>query len=70
MNINELTDILVEIADKDSAEGTALFDHPCIVAIRAIDAAFGAGYSLGFDRNADVNTIGEQLVKFKQVAKV
>jgi len=70
MNINELTDILVDLADKDSAEGTALFDHPCMIAVRAIDAAFGAGYSLGFDRNADVNTIGEQLVRFKNEAKV
>ena len=70
MNINELNEILVELAEKDSASGTALYHHPCMVAIRAIDKAFGAGYSLGFDRNADIHTIGQQLVRFKSEAKV
>lgn len=37
MNYNELVPILKELAEKDLSEGSDIYDHPCIVAIRLID---------------------------------
>ena len=37
MNINELKELLTELAEKDLADGADIFDHPGIVAVRAID---------------------------------
>lgn len=37
MNINELKELLTEIAEKDLDEGADILDHPCTVAVRAID---------------------------------
>ena len=40
MNRNELKEILVAMAKEDLSEGSDLHDHPCSVAIRAIDQCF------------------------------
>lgn len=40
MKKNELCELLSEIAENDLAEGTDIYDHPCIVAIRAIDRGY------------------------------
>lgn len=40
MNREDLVEILEELAITDLPEGGNLHDHPCIVAIRAIDKAF------------------------------
>ena len=40
MDIEELTDLLEHIAEKDLEAGADLFDHPCSVAVRAINKAF------------------------------
>ena len=40
MNREELNDLLEQVAANDLAEGADIFDHPCSVAIRAINQAF------------------------------
>ena len=40
MKIKELEEILIEMAVNDLAEGSDIDDHPCMVAIRAIEKAF------------------------------
>lgn len=40
MNRTELVELLKELAEKDLAEGTELFEHPCSVAVRAIEQCF------------------------------
>ena len=40
MNREELTGLLAELAEADLQEGKDLYDHPCNVAIRAINQAF------------------------------
>lgn len=40
MNKSELVDLLCQIAEKDLANDADLRDHPCMVAIRAINTAF------------------------------
>ena len=40
MNINELKELLSEMAEKDLVEGHDIYDHPCSVAIRALDQCF------------------------------
>ena len=36
----ELMELLMELARKDQVKGTKLSDHPCVVAMRAIDRTF------------------------------
>ena len=50
MKIAELEEILKEMAVNDLAEGSDIDDHPCMVAIRAIDEAFIVG-------DADIETL-------------
>ena len=40
MNKKELCDLLTEIAERDLVEGSELSDHPCFVAVRAIESCF------------------------------
>ena len=40
MNIEELKAVLEEIAILDLADGSDIQDHPCSVAIRALDQCF------------------------------
>ena len=40
MNKKELTELLNEIAEKDTVIGADISDHPCAVAVRAIEQAF------------------------------
>lgn len=40
MNKAELTELLLEIAEKDTTGGHNIQDHPCSVAVRALDACF------------------------------
>lgn len=40
MNKTELTDLLLMIAQEDITEGVDIYDHPCLVAIRALDKCF------------------------------
>ena len=40
MNREELTFLLSEIAEADLAEGSDMHDHPCHIAIRALDKCF------------------------------
>lgn len=40
MNKKELIELLEELAQKDLIEGKDIFDHPCTVAVRAINKAF------------------------------
>lgn len=40
MNRKELVELLQEVASYDLADGSNIYDHPCSVAIRAIDKAF------------------------------
>lgn len=40
MNREELFHLLGELAEKDLAPDSDIFDHPCSVAIRAINKAF------------------------------
>ena len=40
MNINELKELLEEMADKDLSDGSDIYNHPCSVAIRALDRCF------------------------------
>ena len=37
MDITELKELLNELAVNDLADGTDIYDHPCSVAIRALD---------------------------------
>lgn len=70
MKISELEEILREMAVNDLTEGSDIDDHPCMVAIRAIDKAFNVGYSLGFDQNADIDKKALHLDKFKKLSEV
>lgn len=38
MNVNELKALLIELAEKDLSDDSKLEDHPCCVAIRAIES--------------------------------
>lgn len=40
MNKTELNEALADIAKKDLSDGADILDHPCAVAIRAINKAF------------------------------
>ena len=40
MNRKELIQLLQEVALYDRADGSNIYDHPCSVAIRAINEAF------------------------------
>lgn len=40
MNRNELTELLQKMADRDLVEGADIADHPCSIAIRALDQCF------------------------------
>lgn len=40
MNKKQLIDLLAEIAEKDLVQGCDIEDHPCCIAIRAIDQCF------------------------------
>lgn len=40
MNKFELSEILRMLAEKDLSEGAALEDHPCIIAIKALNRCF------------------------------
>lgn len=40
MNREELTEVLETLAEKDISDGSELHDHPCSVAIRALDRCF------------------------------
>lgn len=40
MNKTELTGLLSKIAEKDTIKGQDIHDHPCSVAIRALDGCF------------------------------
>ena len=40
MDKKELIALLAEIAEKDLAEGQDIYDHPCSVAIRALNNCF------------------------------
>lgn len=40
MNRIELKEILSEMAENDLEDGADIFEHPCTVAIRALDKAF------------------------------
>lgn len=40
MNKAELTGFLEIIAEKDLADNATIFDHPCSVAVRAIEQCF------------------------------
>ena len=40
MNRPELTELLEKVAEYDLEEGSKLRDHPCSVAIRALDKCF------------------------------
>lgn len=52
MKIAELEEILREMAVNDLAEGSDIDDHPCMVAIRAVEEAFISG-------DADKETLEE-----------
>ena len=64
MKIKELYEILNTISQEDLNAGSDIFDHPCQVAIRATEAAFKAGFSLGYDANADIEMLDHQYEKF------
>jgi hypothetical protein len=70
MKINELVDLLAEIAENDLADGSQIDEHPCSLAITAINVSFRAGYSLGYDKNADIYKAGEQLERFKDETEI
>lgn len=40
MNREELTSLLSDLAENDLVQGADIYDHPCTVAIRAIDKCF------------------------------
>jgi hypothetical protein len=40
MQKDDLVELLKSIAEKDTNEGHDVYDHPCSVAIRAIDKCF------------------------------
>lgn len=40
MNKEELTETLKEIAESDLSKDSDIYDHPCSVAIRALDQCF------------------------------
>ena len=40
MNKQDLTELLEDIAKSDLSDGADIFDHPCSVAVRAIDQCF------------------------------
>jgi hypothetical protein len=40
MNKEELTELLKEIAENDLNKDADIYDHPCSVAIRALDQCF------------------------------
>jgi hypothetical protein len=40
MNKADLKDLLQAIAENDLADGCSIYDHPCAIAIRAIDRCF------------------------------
>lgn len=40
MNKTDLIDILTEMAEKDIVEGHDIHEHPCSVAVRAINKCF------------------------------
>ncbi len=40
MNIDELKELLEGIASEDLSDGSDLHDHPCTVAIRALDQCY------------------------------
>lgn len=46
MNRIELIELLEEIAKRDLEEGANINDHPCLVAVRAINQAFSDVESL------------------------
>jgi len=40
MNKTQLIELLNELAEEDMAEGSEIYDHPCSVAIRALNKCF------------------------------
>lgn len=40
MNKAKLTELLIELAEKDLSEGSDINDHPCAVAVRALEQCF------------------------------
>jgi hypothetical protein len=70
MNINKLIGVLAEIAENDLTDGNVISEHPCSLAITAINVAFIAGHSLGYDKTADIYKVGEQLKIFKEEAEI
>ena len=40
MNKEQLVELLKEVAKNDLSDGMDIFDHPCTVAIRAINQSF------------------------------
>ena len=70
MKINELTQILEELAAKDLEDGANLNDHPCSLAVKAINYAFNVGYCLGYDFNADIDDLHKQRERFKSEVNI
>lgn len=40
ISIDELKELLIEIAEGDLIEGSLLRNHPCMIAVRALDECF------------------------------
>ena len=40
MNKTDLVDLMEQIAERDLVDGHDLYDHPCSVAVRAIEQCF------------------------------
>lgn len=40
MNLHELKEVLTELAELDLSKGHTLDNHPCMIAIRALDQCF------------------------------
>lgn len=67
MNKNELKEILNELAEKDLQDGADIHDHPCQVAIRAIDQCFDDINSL----KSIINTgYGEKSKRMQSILKI
>ena len=65
----EQADIMIELleklAEKDLVKGHDIFDHPCSVAIRAIDDAFMAGFDC-----YEIDDSDEKLKEFKETEEI
>lgn len=63
LNKLELTSLLADIAEGDLAEGSDLFDHPCSVAIRAINQCFTDIKELQFIARGNEQNKSKSLVR-------